>query len=294
MWGAIASIGGGLISGLGSMLGSSSSSSGESSEYTGALKQLGIDSTKFQYQALDKYSDLYQNYYWPIEEQLAQYYKEDLEAARPYEQIMRDYQLWRGNDLIKLAFETNPTLDENKKDVIRRLTEGEDVLRDRYRTTASADVSAAYDNQRDQDMRQMNTMGINPNSGAYVNYTSTMGNNEALAQAGARTNAAWQAEDTSLQRQMEANNWYTNPSMLYNQGQIQPGMSVSNFNYGTSGGGSSYGYGSSSSSSSSGGDMWGGIGSAFGGIMGGMDRLFPEYNMSNPAGAFGSSATSST
>lgn len=250
----------------------------------------------------NKYNQLYQDYYWPIEEFQAGNYLTDIKEARPYEERMRDYQLGRGDELIQLAQDTNSTLDENKKSLIRRLTEGEDVLADRYRSQATADVAAAYGQQKNALNQQMSLYGVNPNSGAWANQNTSMAQNQALNMAGARTQATRQAEDTSLQRQAQALNYYTNPSMLYDYGTITPGLSVSQALGGSGGGGvgQSATGGSGSTSGSSGGlnglfsgmSMLGGgldyfsntssglgtLGKAFGNLFTGASEALPAYN----------------
>lgn len=263
------SAGASIIGGLGSIAGGLFGGGGEKSYLEELSEMVAQQQLQFQGDIINKYNSLYNQYYWPIEEFTASNYLTDIQQARPYEERMRDYQLGRGDELISLATETNPILDENKKSLIRRLTEGEDVLADRYRSQASNDVAAAYGQQRNALNNQMAMYGINPNSGAWANQSTNLGQSEALAQASARTNASRQAEDTSLQRQAQALNYYTNPSMLYDAGTITPGMSLDSF-MGGSGGGS---YGRSSSSGGSGGSE-NGIFSGLASIGSGLDTLF--------------------
>lgn len=265
MWGSVisgvGSIAGGLLSGAGGLFGGGDEPSPEEK----LAGQLGMAQMGFQLEALNKYGSLYNDYYWPIEEFIAGNYLTDIQAARPFEERMRDYQLGRGDQLIGLANETNPILDESRKSLIRRLTEGEDVLADRYRTQASADITQSFANQKAQQSRNLASMGVNPNSGAWANYSTSMGQSEALAQAAGRTSASRLAEDTSLQRMAQAQNYYTNPTMQYNAGTIQPGMSISELT------------GSATQNSALGaqgqqqqGDFWGSMGSAVGGITSGL------------------------
>lgn len=263
--GGLGGIGGGLFGG------------GKKKSYEEILQEKANEKKlEFQINALDKYKGFYNDYYWPIEGFNAANYYTDIQAMRPYEERMRDYQLTRGDELINLASETNPVLDDNKKNLIRRLVEGEDVLADRYRGQASADVSSAFNQQRNSLTNQMAQYGINPSSGAWANQMGNMGRSEALAQAGARTNASWQAENTSLQRQMQAQNYYTNPTMQYDPGTITPGFSMSNlFGSGGGSGGRSYGQGSGDSSGNS---VWGTLGSSLGLLGGGLDSLNSKFN----------------
>ena len=271
IFGAASSILGGL-GGIGGMFGGGSEPS-----YEEILQAKANESRlEFQIDALDKYKGFYNDYYWPIEGFNAANYYTDIQKARPYEERMRDYQLGRGDQLVNLASETNPLLDDNKKSLIRRLTEGEDVLADRYRGQASADVASSFGQQRSALNSQMARYGLNPNSGAWASQMSNMGRNEALAQAGARTNAAWKAEDTSLQRQAQALNYYTNPTMQYDPGTITPGYSMTSL-LGGSGGVGGRGAGVSGANAS-GGDVWQSLGSNLSLIGGGLDVLNSKYN----------------
>lgn len=260
----VGSIAGGLLSGAGGLFGGKGGQSGVQKQ----AKDLAFQQLLLQKDAVNTYNRLYNKYYWPIEEFIAGNYYDDIREARPYQMKMRDYQLNRGDELIDLAEDTNPILDEDRKSLIRRLTEGEDVLANRYRSQTSADITSAFNNQRNQDFRNMASMGINPNSGAWANYGTTMGQNEALAQAAGRTNATWQAEDTSLQRQADAQNYYTNPSMLYDAGTITPGMSIGSL---TSGASQNAALGLSGQKNS--GNFWNSMGSAIEGIAGGIGSI---------------------
>lgn len=260
----VGSIAGGLLSGAGGLFGGGGGESGVEKR----AKQLAYDQYGLMIDAVNQYRNLYSQYYWPIEEFIAGNYKDDIEAARPYQVNMRDYQLNRGNELIGLAEDTNPILDDSRKSLIRRLTEGEDVLANRYRSQTSADIASAFTSQRAQDYRNMASMGVNPNSGAWANYGTTMGQNEALAQAAGRTSATWQAEDTSLQRQAAAQNYYTNPSMLYDAGTITPGMSIGSLT-----GSASQNAALGLSGQKNSGNFWNSMGGAIEGIAGGIGSI---------------------
>ena len=262
--GGIGGIGGGLFGG--------DSEESELAESAMAAQQKQLD---FMNQAYDKYTSLYNQYYWPIESQLASNYLDNLTVATPYMQTMRNYQLGRGNELIDLAKETNPVLDQTRKSLIQRLTEGEDVLANRYRTDASNDVAASFAQQRGNLTNQMAQYGVNPNSGSWASQSAKLGRSEALAQAAARTNASRAAEDTSLSRQNQALSLYTTPTMQYSLGNAPtPGLSV----------GSIMGSGAGSYKTSNGSDMWGSVGSGLGMIGSGLDWL---------SSSFGSSSSSS-
>lgn len=272
MWGSI--IGGGL-SLAGSVLGGLGGGKQKKSYLQKRQEQLAIEDMNRKNDFMGKYNDLYNKYYFPMEETAAQDYIADYGKYRPYQQNMMNYQLGRGDELIDMAKETNPMLDANRKDIIRRLTEGEDVLRDRMQTEASTDMQSAMDAQKEQGLRSMNMYGVNPNSGAFGSFMSNMTTTSALGQAGARTQASRQAEDLSLERGMQAQNMYTNPNMLFTPNRPQPGMSAGQF-MGSSalGGGGGMSSGGSSGGGGGGGDFWGGIGSGVGGLMNGLGGLF--------------------
>ena len=163
--------------------------------------------------------DRYKDVYWPYEDLQYQYAIEDLLSTRDENIAMRDYWEQRTLEQIDQAKSLNPILDENEKSLIRKLVEGEDVLADRYRSQATADVQAAFGSQREQDMRAMGLAGINPNSGQMQNYINRMGAAQALSEAGTRTNATRLAEDTALQRQATA--------MDYSKSAMSPTHSLS-------------------------------------------------------------------
>ena len=158
--------------------------------------------------------DRYKNIYWPYEDLQYQAAIEDTIATRDENIAMREYWEQRTREQIDQAKALNPMLDEAEKSLIRKLVEGEDVLADRFRSQATADVQAAFGSQRDQDMRAMGLAGINPNSGQMQNYINRMGAAQALSEAGARTNATRLAEDTALQRQATA--------LDYSKGAVSP------------------------------------------------------------------------
>ena len=172
--------------------------------------------------------DRYKNIYWPYEDLQYQYAIEDMLSSRDENIAMRDYWEQRTLEQIDQAKSLNPILDENEKSLIRKLVEGEDVLADRFRSQATADVQAAFGSQREQDMRAMGLAGVNPNSGQMQNYINKMGAAQALSEAGARTNATRLAEDTALQRQAAA--------MDYSKGAMSPTYNLSQ----SSGAGLSY------------------------------------------------------
>lgn len=190
----------------------------------------------------DEYSqamwDRMKSKYWPIEDLNIQYSMEDMKTLRPMYEQQIAYQAQRGQQELANAKEMDPLIDETKKSLIRKLTEGEDVLRGRMTEQASTDTSAAFEQQRGQDARRMGMAGINPNSGQYANYMNRMGTNEAMSEATARTQASRLAEDTALSRQSQALNYYSTgnlPQYQYtptvNAGTVQQGLGGSTGNY---------------------------------------------------------------
>ncbi len=263
--GAIAGIAGGAANIAGSLFGSK-----KGTEAGFKYNPVAQSMNPLMQAAGSRYLDMYNKYYWPIEEQIASYYKDDLTSSRPYDIRMRDYLLNRGDELVQLASDTNAPLDENKKSLIRRLIEGEDVLADRYRSQASTDVGQAFGQQRQQLMDSMQRAGVNPNSGAFASNMSSLASNEALASASARTNASRLAEDTSLARQADALNYYTYPQReQYDVGPAPtPGLGLGQVMQGVSGG-SMYQQGTQDRA---GGDLYGGIGA----LIGGLDKYFSK------------------
>ena len=144
---------------------------------------------------------------WPIEDLQAEYALEDLEKLRKLQVAQRDYGITKGLGDIAQAKILDPILDQTKESLVKKLAEGEDVLADRMRATASTDIGASFGQQRDVDARRFAAAGINPNSGMFQNYMQQMGTSQALAEAGARTQASRQAEDTALSRQAQALNY---------------------------------------------------------------------------------------
>lgn len=274
--GSMFSAGSSILGGLGSIGGGLFGGDGGESELADSAMAAQQKQLDFMNQAYDKYASLYNSYYWPIETQLASNYLDNLTTATPYMKTMRNYQLNRGNELIDLAQDTNPVLDENRKSLIQRLTEGEDVLANRYRSDASNDVASSFAQQRASLANQMAQYGVNPSSGSWASQASKLGRSEALAQASARTNASRTAEDTSLSRMSQANNYYTTPSMQYSLGNAPtPGLSV----------GSMLGGGAGSYKTSNGSDMWSSVGSGLGMVGSGLDWLGSSF------GKFGGSSS---
>ena len=184
------SAGSSILGGLGSIGGGLFGGGGSESDLADQASDVAAQQLAFLSNIYSKYNDLYNNYYWPIETKQAANYLDNLNTATPYMQTMRNYQLNRGNELIDLAQDTNPVLDENRKSLIQRLTEGEDVLANRYRSDASNDVAASFAQQRNSLNNQMAQYGVNPNSGQWASQMAKLGRSEALGQAAARTNAA--------------------------------------------------------------------------------------------------------
>lgn len=69
---------------------------------------------------------------------------------------------------------------------------------------ANAEVSSSFANQRDQSARQMASMGISPDSGAWANQDTKMRMAEAAAGAGAQNAARLNAENMGWARKQDA------------------------------------------------------------------------------------------
>lgn len=170
--------------------------------------------------------DRYKKKYWPLEDLNYEYTMQDMKALRPAYQNQIKYQAQRLNEQLGQAKILNPLIDDTEESLIRKLIEGEDVLAERLRSEATADIGAAFGAQREQDIRSMGLAGINPNSGQMANYLTKMGQSQALAEAAARTQASRQAEDLAISRQSQALN-YAKGAQLPTY-QVTPSVSTSN------------------------------------------------------------------
>ena len=170
--------------------------------------------------------DRYKQKYWPLEDLNYEYTMQDMKALRPAYQNQVNYQAQRLNEQLGQAKILNPLIDDTEESLIRKLIEGEDVLAERLRSEATADIGAAFGSQREQDIRAMGLAGINPNSGQMSNYLTKMGQSQALAEAAARTQASRQAEDLAISRQSQALN-YAKGAQLPTY-QVTPSVNTSN------------------------------------------------------------------
>jgi hypothetical protein len=142
--------------------------------------------------------------YWPLEDLQYQYATEDMGALRPSDTANRDYNIQRRGEQLAQARAINPMLDTTERNLLDTLTESSDDLRNRLSNQAVAGVQQSFDNTRAQDMRRMALSGINPSSGASLDYNRGLATSQAMAEANARTQAATTAEDTALSRQGQA------------------------------------------------------------------------------------------
>ena len=177
--------------------------------------------------------DRYKEKYWPLEDLQVDYTMADIQTLRPAYENQVEYQAQRMEEQLAQAKVLNPILDDTEKSLIRKLVEGEDVLADRLRSQATADVGASYASQREQDVRSMGLAGINPNSGQMQNYMNRMGQSQALAEATARTQASRQAEDIAISRQSQALNYMKGATLPTYQ--ITPSVSTSSLASGLAG-----------------------------------------------------------
>lgn len=180
--------------------------------------------------------DRMKNLYWPYEDLNYQYATEDLQTLRPLGQAQAQYAVERGLSDIAQQRELDSVYYDTEKSLIRKLTEGEDVLADRLMQTATANVANAYAQQRESDARKLSASGINPNSGQYANYMNRMGSQQAMAEATARTQASRQAEDLAISRQSQALNYRQGAQLPTYQ--TTPSVNASNITSGLSSSGS--------------------------------------------------------
>lgn len=177
--------------------------------------------------------DRYKEKYWPLEDLQIDYTMADIQTLRPAYENQVEYQAQRLDEQLAQAKVLNPILDDTEKSLIRKLVEGEDVLADRLRSQATADVGSSYASQREQDVRSMGLAGINPNSGQMQNYINRMGQSQALAEATARTQASRQAEDIAISRQSQALNYMKGAALPTYQ--VTPSVSTSSLASGLAG-----------------------------------------------------------
>lgn len=79
-----------------------------------------------------------------------------------------------------------------------------EAKREQLASRAMADVSQAYQQQRQAAIDQMARYGINPNSNRFAAINASLGRAEALDRAGAGTNARTQAEQLGYARKLDA------------------------------------------------------------------------------------------
>ena len=146
----------------------------------------------------------YESTYWPYEATQYEYATEDRLVMRPSDVAARDYNIVRKGQQIVQASTLNPLLDNTELGLITTLVEDIATLRTRLANDAITEVNKSFDNTRAQDLRRLNSLGVNPSSGARLVYNRALANAQALASATARNNAAVIAEDTSISRRGQA------------------------------------------------------------------------------------------
>lgn len=146
----------------------------------------------------------YTSIYWPFETAQYTYATEDRLAARDSDIAARDYNITRKYEQINQATNINPTLDSAELSLINLLVDDSVTLRTRLAADAVTSVNQSFDNTRTQDNRRLNSLGVNPSSGARLIYNRALANAQALASANVRNTAAVIAEDTSISRQGQA------------------------------------------------------------------------------------------
>jgi hypothetical protein len=81
-----------------------------------------------------------------------------------------------------------------------------DAERERMAGQAGADVEQAFGNQRAQNARELSRYGINPNSSTALRAAGTMGDQEALAKAGAMNQSRLQSKAMGMAMMADAAN----------------------------------------------------------------------------------------
>lgn len=117
------------------------------------------------------------------------------------------YTAERGLQDINQQRALDPMFYDAEKSVVRKLTEGEDVLRDRMTKQAYDDTSLSFARQGENLRNELGLAGISSTSQQYANSLTQMKQNQALAEASAMTQASRQAEDLALSRQSQALNY---------------------------------------------------------------------------------------
>jgi hypothetical protein len=120
--------------------------------------------------------DRHKEMYWPFEEMQVDHATQDMQALRPI-----------------------------KDQMFAQAERGEDPQQ--YMDRAGMDVRQAFGNVQDQQMRQMQRMGVSAGSGQAGALVRRMGINQALAEAGARTGARQTADDLTWSRRAQALNF---------------------------------------------------------------------------------------
>ena len=130
------------------------------------------------------------------------------------------------------------TYDETERSLIRKLTEGEDVLRDRMMSRASTDVKSSYADASSNLDRQLGLAGISTSSPQAWSSRTEMAQSQALAEAATRTNAANTAETTTMNRWAQALNY--NKGVDLSTANYTPSTAIATAS-GLSGSGGNYG-----------------------------------------------------
>jgi len=140
-------------------------------------------------------------YFEPVENLQAEYALEDLKKMRDLQVAQQEYGIAQGQADIAYG---RDTMDPARYALLDILNEGADA--EKYRNIASTDVAQAFDKATGDTTRAYGRMGINPNSGAMQDFMNQANISEAIATAGARTEASRLSEDLDIQRRAQAQN----------------------------------------------------------------------------------------
>lgn len=146
--------------------------------------------------------DDYKKLYRPLQKKQAEAALEDWEKMRGLGQAQRDYGIERGLYDIERAKSFYRPLEES---VVTELAEGVDPQE--YMNRASADIQRGFTSARQAQSREAMRAGLSPSSGRFASILAGQGTQQALAEAGARTQARRGAEDLSLARKAQALNY---------------------------------------------------------------------------------------
>ena len=136
-----------------------------------------------------------------------QFALDQFNTIKPYLQKQAEVYANEGWLDLKRRQDLYGTYDETERSLIRKLTEGEDVLRDRMMSQASTDVKSSFADAQNNLNTQLGLAGISSSSPQAWSARTELAQSQALAEAAARTNAVNTAETTTMNRWAQALNY---------------------------------------------------------------------------------------